>query len=396
MPEEDKDEVSKLEGEVEDVLHELSNLELQFTDILKPKLSSTAQGTIDTNYLVAVRRFQNGMRVSLLNGAETGNKQTFLEGFNFFEGAATLLKANGDSAELHQCVNELIQTLLRIIAKAKPYAEEEAPYGPFFLYKSCQYLANIYESSDDFELAMKFHDRAANFSKGIVKELELLQKMLDALLCNNQTIAQETLNALEIKHINAMGRLFSEGCAENNLQKVQNARNLLETLGAQRNLPINQILSLTDKLIEAIQPKLRVKGDVGVGKQIISIPTPTQSVQLSDNVITELRTILKEGIQQLKSTRPGAEKEAPLVDTSKIVSEIKNMISEEIKSISSDIVNQIVNKLPVGLPASSRASSGGQISDNAPEIKVVAAAGGGERQARPKLSDMLNSIIVSE
>ena len=396
MPEEDKDEVSKLEGEVEDVLHELSNLELQFTDILKPKLSSKAQGAIDTNYLVAVRRFQNGMRVSLLNGAETGNKQTFLEGFNFYEGAATLLKANGDSAELQQCVNELIQTLLKIITKAKPYAGEDAPYGPFFLYKSCQYLANIYESNDDFELAVKFHDRAANFSKGIVKELELLQKMLDALLCNNQTIAEETLNTLEIKHINAMGRLFSEGFMENNLQKVQNARNLLETLGAQRNLPINQIVSLTDKLIEVIQPKLRVKGDAGVAKQIISIPTPTQSVQLSDNVITELRTILKEGIQQLKSTRPGAEKEAPMVDTTKIMSEIKNMISEEIKSISSEIVSQIVNKLPVGLPSSPRASSGGQISDNAPEIKVVAADGGGERQARPKLSDMLNSVIVSK
>jgi len=396
MPEEDKDEVSKLEGEVEDVLHELSNLELQFTDILKPKLSSTAKGTIDTNYLVAVRRFQNGMRVSLLNGAETGNKQTFLEGFNFYEGATTLLKANGDSAELQQCVNELIQTLLRIISKAKPYTGEDAPYGPFFLYKSCQYLANIYESNDDYELAMKFHDRSANFSKGIVKELELLQKMLDALLCNNQTIAQETLNALEIKHISAMGRLFSEGSAENNLQKVQNARNLLETLGAQRNLPINQILSLIDKLLDVIQPKLRVKGDFGVTKQIISIPAPAQSVQLSDNVITELRTMLKEGIQQLKSTRPGAEREAPLVDTTKIISEIKNMISEEIKSISSEIVNQIVNKLPVGLPTSPRTSSGGQISDNAPEIKVVAADSGGERQARPKLSDMLNSIIVSE
>ncbi|HUY00254.1 MAG TPA: hypothetical protein VMV49_11905 [Candidatus Deferrimicrobium sp.] len=55
---------------------------------------------IDTNYLIAVRRFQNGVRVSLLNGAETGNKQTFLEGFKFYEGAITLLRANEDTAEV--------------------------------------------------------------------------------------------------------------------------------------------------------------------------------------------------------------------------------------------------------------------------------------------------------
>jgi hypothetical protein len=396
MPDEENDEVSELEGEVEDVLHELSNLELQFSDLLKPKLSTSGHGTADTNYLVAVRRFQNGMRVSLLNGAETGNKQTFLEGFNFYEGAITILKASGDSAELQQCVYELIQTLLKIIAKASPSSDEDAPYGPFFLYKSCQYLANIYESNNDFELALKFHDRAASFSKGIVKELELLQKFIDALLGNDLTVAQDALNQLEIKHISTMGKLFYEGFSENNLRKVQNAQNLLQTLSAQRNLPVSQILSLTDKLIEAIQPKLRVEGNIEDANQIIAIPAPTQSIHLTENIIDELRTMLKEGIQQLKSSRQGPEQEAPVFDASKIVSEIKNMISEEIKSISSDIVNQIVNKLPVGLPTSPRAYSGGQIADSAPEIKVVGPASDGERQPRPKLSDMINSIIVSE
>jgi len=396
MPDEEHDEVSELEGEVADVLHELSNLEEQFSDILKPKLSTSAQGTADTNYLVAVRRFQNGMRVSLINGAETGNKQTFLEGFNFYEGAITLLRASGDSAELQQCVYELIQTLLKIISKASPSADENAPYGPFFLHKSCQYLANIYELNNDFELAMKFHDRAANFSKGIVRELELLQKLINALLSNNLNIAQETLDEIEIKHISAMGRLICEGFSENNLQKVQNAQNLLETLSSQRNLPVTQILSLINKLIEVIQSNLRVETDIETTKKLISIPAPTQSIRLSDDIINELRTMLREGIQQLKSTRQGSEREASVIDTSKIVSEIKNMISEEIKSISSEIVNQIVGKLPAGLPSSSRVSSGGQISDNAPEIKVVDPATDGERRPRPKLSDMINSIIVSE
>jgi gas vesicle protein len=195
-----------------------------------------------------------------------------------------------------------------------------------------------------------------------------------------------------------MARLFYEGFSENSLQKVQNAQNLLQTLSAQRNLPVTQILSLIDQLIEAIQPKLRVETDVEATKDLISIPAPTQSMHLSDDIVDELRTMLREGIQQLKSNKQGSETEAPAIDTSKIVSEIKNMISEEIKSISADIVNQIVGKFPVGLPSSSssRASSGGQIADDAPEIKVVAPAADGERRSRPKLSDMINSIVVSE
>jgi len=394
MPEKDGDEFSKLEDEIEDVLHELSNLELQFTDILKPKLKTDAAGAVDTNYLVAVRRFQNGMRVSLLNGAETGNKQTFLEGFKFYEGAITLLRANADTAEIQQCIRELVELLLKIIAKAKPNAEEDAPYGPFFLYKSCQYLANIYESSNDFELAMKFHDRAASFSKGLVRELEILQKLVDALLCNNLSLAQSTLNLIQIKHVQNMGTLFYEGFTENNLQKIQNAQKLLETLGAQRNLSITQIINLIDKLIETVQPKLRVHTE-SMG-QVIQIPAPEQSVHLSDNIISELRTILKDGITQLKSTRPGTAAETPVFDSGAILSEIKNVISAEIKSISSEIVSQIVNKLPVGLPSAARPHSGGAISDDAPEIRVVGPGAGGDKSPRPKLDDMLGSIIVSE
>ncbi|MFX1293614.1 MAG: hypothetical protein ACFFD2_01960 [Promethearchaeota archaeon] len=395
MSKENEDEVSKLKNEVEGILNELTQLELQFTDILKPKLRTSAQGAVDTSYLVAVRRFQNGMRAALLNGADQGNEKTFLEGFKFYEGALTLLKASADSGEIQQCENELIQTLLKIIAKAVPMADENAPYGPFFLYKSCQYLAYIYESRNEFELAMRFHDRAASFSTGIVRDLEYLQKMLNALLDNKKSITQKTLESIKIKHIYTMGTLFLEGFKENNLQKVQNAQRILETLGAQRNISISQILSLIEKLFAVIQPKLKVKGEIKEVGTAIQVPAPDQSFHLSDNIINELRTILKDGIQQLKSSNPESSQNTHLFDTSMIVSEIKDVISKEIKSISSEIVSQILNKMPVGLPSTSRARSGGIISDDTPEIKVVAAAAG-ERQPRPKLDDMIDSIIVSE
>lgn len=391
MPPEDEDEVSKLEHEVENVLQELSTLEVQFEDVLKPRMRSDAKGAIDTNYLVAVRRFQNGMRVSLLNGAETGNKQTFMEGFKFYVGALTMLKANNDVGEIQQLNNELIQALIKIIGKGDPSAAEEAPYGPFFLKKSCQHLATIYELSNEFDLSMKFHDRAANFATGLEKDLELLQKMINALLAGKNAIAEQTLKGLQIKHVQRMGTLFNEGITKRDPKQIESGKNLLESLAAQRNLTIDSIL----KLIEKMTRQVSVVTTPKVTQGIVRIPPPGESVRLSDDLIGELKTMLTDGIQQLRSTQPGGGK-APAIDANAIVSELKNVISEEIKTISSEIVSQIVSKLPVGLPASGpRAHSGGTISDDVPDIKVVAAAPG-ERAARPKLADMLDSIIVSE
>lgn len=392
MSNEDEDELSKLENEITNVLDELSDLESQFAEVLEPKNKSITQESKDAGYLMALRRFQNGMRVSLLNGAETGNRQTFLEGFRFFEGALILLRAHGDSNEIEQGVHEFVQILLKIISKGNPNADEDAPYGPYFLRKTCQYLANVYETHKNFELAMKFHDRAANFSTGLERELELIQKIINSLLINKIQAAKETFNSLKMKHMQILANLFFEGLNNHDIKKIEMAKGRLEALAAQRGLEINNILNLIEIVKKTIQTKPLIKQQIG---QVTKIPAPQTPIGLSDNVIKELKHILYDGIQQLKSTKEGSSGQAPVIDTSGIVNEIRNAIAEELRSISSEIVNQIINKLPVGLPATPRAHSGGTISDDAPDIQVVAAAPG-ERQQRPKLDDMIDSIVVSE
>ncbi len=395
MPTENKDEYSEIENEVENVLRELSNLEVQFEDVLKPRIK-TGQGAVDTNYLVAVRRFQNGMRVSLLNGADMGNKETFEKGLEFYVGALTILKANSDIGEIQQLNNELIQTLIKIITRGNPSAGEYDPYGPFFLVRSCQQLATIYELSNEFELALKFRDRAANFLRGLKREFELIKKVIDAILCKKMPLVEETLKRFEIAHTKQIATLFYEAYTQIDFQRLQSAKNLLETLAAQRSLSMTQAVSLIQKLLEAIQEKIPGRKDAEALSQVIKLPAPSQSLNLSDGVVDELRTMLKEGIQQLRSTRTEAGGEAQPVDTTSIVAEVKKIISEEIKTVSSEIVSQILNKLPVGLPTSGpRAHSGGAITDDVPDIKVVAAAPG-EKVERPKLDDMLDSIIVSD
>lgn len=390
MPE--KDDLTQLESEIENVLSELSSLEVEFTQILQqPQIGSST--TVDTNYLVAVRRFQNGMRVSIRNGAETGNKQTFLEGFKFYEAALTLLKASGDMAEIQNLIHELVQLLYKVLEKANPVSED-GPYGTFFLRKSCQYIANIYESSKDFQTALQYHDRAANLSRGLDRELEFLQKIIDALLSNDPSTAQATVNLLKIKHVQRMASLLISGFKEKKEQYVQSARGLLETLAAQRGLSVSQILSLIEALSQHLHPKPTAKP--AAASPVTKVAAPSKPIHLSQDVIGELRNVLKEGIQQLKGSQPGGVANAPIIDTGAIVSEIKNYISGEIKAISSEIANQIMNKMPVGLPSASRPHSGGTISDDAPLVQAVGPAGPEDRQKRPKLDDMLDSIIVSE
>ena len=276
MPPEDKDELTEVESEVENVLKELSSLEVQFEEVLKPRIK-LGQGAVDTNYLVAVRRFQNGMRVSLLNGAELGNKETFEKGLEFYIGALTILKANSDVGEIQQLNNEFIQTLLKIITKGDPTADEYGPYGPYYLLKSCQQLAMVYEMSNEFEMALKFRDRAASFLRGVKREIELIKKVVDAILCGKIPVVEETLKLFEVRHARQIAELFYQAHKNLDFQRLQSAKNLLETLAAQRNISITQAINLIQKLVESIQMRMPGAADAETLGQVIKLPAPSQS-----------------------------------------------------------------------------------------------------------------------
>ena len=122
---------------------------------------------------------------------------------------------------------------------------------------------------------------------------------------------------------------------------------------------------------------------------------------LSNEKVEAIETSLSNGIQQLQEAHPNIK--IPIVakiDTDSLVSEIKKVISseisKEIKSLSDEIVSKILNNIPRGPMISSRPRSTGVISDDGiPDIEIVEGKPG-ERPSRPKLDDMINSIIVSE
>ena len=117
--------------------------------------------------------------------------------------------------------------------------------------------------------------------------------------------------------------------------------------------------------------------------------------------LESIKESLAKGIQRIQAAHPNIQVPvAAQIDTNEIVSELKQTISQEIskeiKNLSQDIVSKILSNLPTGTVSSTPLRSAGQISDiGTPSIEIVEGAPR-EKPKRPKLDDMLDSIIVSE
>ncbi len=85
----------------------------------------------------------------------------------------------------------------------------------------------------------------------------------------------------------------------------------------------------------------------------------------------------------------------PITEITKAIS---SEISKEIKSLSDSIVSRILSNISLGAVASAPVplrSSSNISDDDVPDIEIVESEPQ-ERPSRPKLDDMIDSIIVSE
>ena len=394
MPENEKkvdDELSNLENAVETALGELSELDDKFADIVK---STSDLSGKEGKMLLAARRLQNSMTVMIYVGAKKRDLETFNEGFNFYNNAIAMLASSGNRAEIDQTKNEFAQVLLKVLTLSD--AEEDEEFRPF-LAKACQMLAEIYDSFKMYDTGLQFHIQAGNLlaDNPIQNEFEYLKVLFAYILLGQEDNAKNISEGLNIKHIKSMASEVIEGLANKNIDIFDKVRNKIEVLGAQRRLDTANILSLLGKIKTSLLEMTKTPIPT-------AIEIPDETVPLSQDKVNEIQISLSQGIQQLQEKYPNIQ--IPIsatIDTTSIISELKDVISseisKEIKSLSSEIVSKILSNLPSGGIASApRARSGGAISDDAiPDIEVVAGAPG-EKPKRPKLDDMLDSIIVSE
>ena len=160
-------ELSSLESLVKGALTELTDLEGNLLNLIGPS-SGAEQNYQDSNLLMAVRRFQNAMKVAIFDGANKRDLNLFEEAFNFYENALELISSTGDLGEIDQHKSEFAQALQRI-ANLGEQTNEEAFFP--FLVKAYQGLGEIYDSFEQYKTGLLNHGRAANL---LIKNPQLI------------------------------------------------------------------------------------------------------------------------------------------------------------------------------------------------------------------------------
>jgi len=384
-------DLSSLEDVVQGALTELTDLENNLLEVISP--SAGSQADKDSNYLLAVRRLQNAMKVALLDGARKKDFKTFEEGFNFYNNALEIITATGIQSEIDQVMSEFAQTLIKIITKPENIKNPE--FKPF-AFKACKNLAEIYDYFKNFEISGKFHNRAGDLTSDnpLIAELEYFQSVIDYILLNDLNKANEQSAKLKFKHIVIFANDLTNALNESKPELIEQIKTKIEVLAAQKGFKSNNILFLLNLIKE------RIKDSSGkVAAQ--TIKAPSDVVPLSKEKIEAIKDSLTKGIQSLQEAYPELQNPAVAqIDTSEIISELKEVISteisKEVKSLSSDIVSKILSNLPRGGGMASGPRYAGTISDaDRPDIEIVE-GGPREKPQRPKLDDMLDSVIVSE
>ena len=387
------DELLKLEQMVKWALKELTELEAQFEEIFNP--SSKSFGNQESNYLMVVRRFQNAMKVALYDGAGEKNIKTFEEGFNFYKNALSILNSTGNQAEIDQHKSELAQTLIQIVTNTE--SEDATEFMPF-LYKACKNLAEIYDSFDQVKTGLKFHIQAGKLIREnqLLADFEYFQVILNHLILNDLENAVKSQSNLKLRHFKVMSEELIRGFKEKKSELINGIQEKIEVLCAQRSIETTNVIYLFSKVksIFSEEKEEEVLESLEISKDV----TP-----LSNEKIEDIKSSLSQGIQQLQQSHPNIQ--IPInaqIDTTALISEITQAISveisREIKSLSDNLVSKILASIPRTTIASapSRLRSSGTISDDdVPDIEIVE-GGPQDRPSRPKLDDMIDSIIVSE
>ena len=378
------DEISSLEEMVQEALGDLTTIDDNLLDIISPSGNITSE----KKSMMLVRRFQNSMIKSLAEGIANKNMEVFREAFDFFDSAIDILTSTGNLTEIDQAKTELINDLKKILDHLD---KDDLSLRPF-AFKICRVLAELYDSFEQYSTALLFHNQAGNLNENdLVAHLEYIQVALDYLLIEEIEDAKEYISNMRLISIKTLANQLLDALNDKKLDIIDKIKDRIKEMGLKRSVDTKNTLSLIDTLKIAIKG---VEQTPGLEKVLV----PQKSGKLSSD---KLDAVMK-SIKQLQAAKPAnIQVPSAQIDTQGIISELKQAfsseITKEIKSLSQDIIVKLLSKLPSGgFGSSAPLRSAGHISDaGRPEIEIVGNIPG-ERPKRPKLDDMLDSIIVSE
>ncbi|MDD1777379.1 MAG: hypothetical protein LUQ65_04355, partial [Candidatus Helarchaeota archaeon] len=283
------------------------------------------------------------------------------------------------------------------------------PFRRYFILISLQFIAKIYEDASDYRHAIEIHLTNSKLLNSWAAAIEYAAIVLDYLFLDDIPKATEQLNQFDAIESNIY--LVNTDVIEQSLQshRAIKLKEFCENLitAVTKDLPV--FLQDSEELLKSLDISNNFAFDrlsillplykIKLEKQTaITPPVPLEPSQDALDPETQLLSKIKNVVlESLGTAQPGRPATLPAgkIDTSSLLTDLKKFISDSIKSMSQEIVAS-VSKF-TGTASSSIPSRSSQLSDsNIPEIKVATPTGTDEKPKRPKLSDVVGSIIISE
>lgn len=395
----DYDDLDEIEKAAGNLLEELNQLE-QLPDSLLTK----------DNYMSFVQEIQNKMRDAILQGIQLNDREKFLDGLKYYEKNYEILTSIGDKKVCEDYQHEMIQILTDIIVHFKK--EINNPLRRYFIIISLQFIAKIYEDAEDFAHAIEIHLTISKLLNSWANALEYALIFLDYLFINdtdkatdqlaqfdslesniyllNMEIIEQSLQSHRVIKLKEFCENILTGVTKDLPIFIQDAEELLKALDISNNFAFDHLSALLTLYKKKFEKQREVKP-----------LTPIEATQRPLSSETQLLTRIKDVIlESLGSHPPSPKSEAQGVkmDTSSLLTELKKFISDSIKSMSQEIITNVSKFTIMASPTSSSLTNRNShnIDNNVPEIKIANPTDTDEKPKRPKLSDVIGSIIVSE
>jgi len=390
------DELEEIEKEAGDLLKELGQLE----ELPNPSVPTN-------NYLTLIQNIQNQMKEAILQGIQLNDREKFLNGLQYYEKNYEILFSIGDRKVYEDYQQEMIQILTDLIVHFKQ--EIKNPFRRYFILISLQFIAKIYEDAQDYLHAIEIHLTNSKLLNSWAAAIEYAAIVLDYLFLDDIQKATDQLPQFDSLESNIY--LLNTDIIEQSLQshRAFKLKEFCENLitAVTKDLPV--FLQDSEELLKGLDISnnfaydrlsillalYKVKLETGTA---ITPPVPSETSQGALNPETQLLSKIKDVVlESLGATQSGPPSVSAggKIDTSSLLTELKKFISDSIKSMSQEIVANVSKFTVTASP--SKPSRTSQLSDSdVPEIRIANPTDTDEKPKRPRLSDVIGSIIVSE
>nr|MDO8083868.1 hypothetical protein [Candidatus Sigynarchaeum springense] len=444
MPEKEETVQKGLQKEVDRILDYLNKLSSHY-DLYQHRPAELRDVSVQSYYTMIARKVQNQSVSKLKTGFETGDPETFLDGMHKFEEAAKILDLGIENPEESSAFyQEMINLFLRFIKDSSDSVGRFEPKGLFFKLKSLEAVAEVLENvMNDFAKAAGYRNQAALYEKRWKKALQFIYIIFDLVLSSNFDMANEFLLQFDNDGLRQeIASLAVESDAEAQKQYLE-ALDAFKSLGAviiganekrtqdsvniiidkinelrSRGIPITLVTlqKFTQKLATSLgfTDIVQFKSDEQVALEQLKPPMPPQepgargqagvqppvsadlSAQIAENMGPEMQKVM-ERAQAIHDA--GGAANVDLNGSS--VEAIRKAIAEGMAGLANEIVSQLSSKLGgmsfgggVGMSGPMRNLDGP--GGGPPQIQSMGRVKPSERPQRPKLSEMLDSVIVED